>query len=213
MKINYDGNVFINCPFDSEYAPMLHAITFAVRFLGFVPRTALEAQDCAELRLQKIQRIITESRLSIHDISRVEPAIGQGGLPRFNMPFECGLCFGAIKFGTRKNKQKKALIMDAIAYQYQKTMSDINGVDIEFHDGKPERAIANVRKFLNSNSGSARPLCGETEVIARYQDFQSELPSLLAIFKITEAELASLDKWRDFAYIVDEWLKEKGKTN
>ena len=128
------------------------------------------------------------------------------------MPFECGLCFGAIKLGSRKHKEKKALILDAVPFQYLKTMSDINGVDIEIHENNPNKVIANVRRFLNSHSGLGRPLCGEAEVQKAYQAFQADLPRLLAIVKITADELASLDKWRDFAYIVDEWVKEKGSA-
>ena len=42
----YDECVFINCPFDDEYQPMLHALLFTVVQCGFRPRIATERSDC-----------------------------------------------------------------------------------------------------------------------------------------------------------------------
>jgi hypothetical protein len=44
----YKLNVFINCPFDSSYRPILNAIIFAVQFAGFRPRCALEASNAGD---------------------------------------------------------------------------------------------------------------------------------------------------------------------
>lgn len=51
---SFERNVFINCPFDSEYAPIFEAIVFAVHDAGFRPRCARERLDSSEIRLQKI---------------------------------------------------------------------------------------------------------------------------------------------------------------
>lgn len=65
---------------------------------GFRPRCALEISDSIENRLSKIEKIIAESRLGIHDISFTD--IDQKTrLPRFNMPFETGIFFAAKRFG------------------------------------------------------------------------------------------------------------------
>ncbi len=90
--------VFLNCPFDDAYLPLLHGMLFAIHDCGYVARIALEDTGSNETRIDKIVRIIRESRLSIHDISRVELS-EPSKLPRFNMPFECGLAMGAIRFG------------------------------------------------------------------------------------------------------------------
>jgi len=68
---NFDTNVFVNCPFDDEYRPLLRAIVFTVLACGFTPRSALEERDAGVIRLEKIKRLITESRLSIHDIENL----------------------------------------------------------------------------------------------------------------------------------------------
>lgn len=40
--MGFESNVFINCPFDDEYKPLLRALLFSVIDLGFEPRIALE---------------------------------------------------------------------------------------------------------------------------------------------------------------------------
>ena len=61
-----NSHVFINCPFDAGYRPILNAILFAVFDLGFV---ALEEEDTGEFRLSRIERIIEECRYGINDLS------------------------------------------------------------------------------------------------------------------------------------------------
>ncbi len=68
----YERNVFINCPFDSDYAPIFEAIVFAVHDAGFRPKCARERLDSSEIRLQKIVSLISDSKFSIHDLSRTE---------------------------------------------------------------------------------------------------------------------------------------------
>lgn len=63
------SHVFINCPFDAGYRPVLNAILFTVFDLGLVARCALEEEDTGEFRLAKIERIIEECRYSINDLS------------------------------------------------------------------------------------------------------------------------------------------------
>lgn len=77
-------NVFINCPFDADYTPLLHAIVFAIHDCGFVARTALEEIDSGHTRLDKIVRIIEQCDHGIHDISRTTAL--PDDWPRFNMP-------------------------------------------------------------------------------------------------------------------------------
>jgi hypothetical protein len=67
----YDGNVFINCPFDAGYKALFNALIFAVHDCGFVARCALEEDDGSQIRVQKIYQIISQCRLGVHDLSRV----------------------------------------------------------------------------------------------------------------------------------------------
>ena len=96
VKLPFASSVFVNCPFDADYLPLLHAMLFAIHDCGFIARVAVEDIGSNEMRIEKIVRIISESCYSIHDISRVE--VSKSKLPRFNMPFECGLAMGAIRY-------------------------------------------------------------------------------------------------------------------
>jgi hypothetical protein len=110
LKPKYDDSVFVNCPFDSEYEPIFHAIVFSIHDCGYVARCALEADDSGDVRIEKILAIIDQCKLGIHDISRTE--LNEHSLPRFNMPLELGLFLGASRFGqgkTRWNGHRRAL--------------------------------------------------------------------------------------------------------
>jgi hypothetical protein len=108
---HYAINVFVNCPFDGTYAPLMEALVFAIHDCGYIARSALEAEDSAEVRMDKIAKIIKDCRYGIHDISRTEVG-ADTGLPRFTMPLELGL------------------ILDRARYRYQQFCSDIAGQDI-----------------------------------------------------------------------------------
>jgi hypothetical protein len=127
---SYDASVFINCPFDDAYGPTFRALVFAVHDSGFFARCAREADNAGEVRIQKIARIIRECRHGIHDLSRtdLDPHIH---LPRFNMPLELGIFFGAQMVGSGKQKTKNCLILDMEKYRYRDFCSDISGQDIK----------------------------------------------------------------------------------
>jgi hypothetical protein len=50
--------------------------------------------------------MIRECRYGIHDLSRIE--LNEAQYPRFNMPFELGIFFGARYIGTGEQKKKNA---------------------------------------------------------------------------------------------------------
>ena len=102
---SYNDSIFINCPFDDAYRDKLEAIVFTVYRCGFFPISALSEDNALDNRLTKIQRLIRKCRYGVHDISRIEP--NHKGYPRFNMPFELGIFFGAITFGRDSQKKKK----------------------------------------------------------------------------------------------------------
>jgi len=74
-------NVFINCPFDKDFAPCFEALVFTITACGYVARCALEDRDGAKIRFVKLAKLISECRYTIHDLSRVELNIND--LPRF----------------------------------------------------------------------------------------------------------------------------------
>jgi hypothetical protein len=94
----FEANVFVNCPFDARYLPLLRPLLFTVIYLELKPRIALEAMDAGQARLDKIVNLIRDSKFAIHDLSRSEAA-REGELYRLNMPFELGIDFGCRLFG------------------------------------------------------------------------------------------------------------------
>ena len=64
--------VFINCPFDAEYKPLLRVACFTILACGHAPRCALDTIGSGAVRFSEIVKLIAACDLSIHDISRVE---------------------------------------------------------------------------------------------------------------------------------------------
>jgi hypothetical protein len=116
-RVPYSRQVFLNCPFDDEYRPLLRAAIFAVQACGFTARIALENTGSEGVRLDRLVKMIGECELGIHDLSRVRAA-APAGLPRFNMPFECGVFYGALRFGRPSQRRKRFLLLDTEPYQY-----------------------------------------------------------------------------------------------
>ena len=200
MAASYDRNVFVNCPFDDEYAPLFRAIVFSVHDCGFVVRSALEEADSGRVRVEKISQLIAESRLSVHDVSRTELDAGIG-LPRFNMPFELGVVMGATWFGTPKHKRKQCLVLDREPYRYRASISDIAGQDIRAHSDEPAGVITAVRNWLSHFTDETLP--GPKAMAKRYALFASELPDLLGAKGIEEDELI----YNDLTTFVVGWLQ------
>jgi hypothetical protein len=198
---NFDKSIFINCPFDALYRPILWAVIFSILACGYKPCSALQEDDAGTVRLDKIRRLISGSRLGIHDISRTEIDV-VSGLPRFNMPFELGLDLGARMYGRGYLARKQILILDKERYRYRQFLSDIAGQDISNHDNLPELAIERVRSWLNALREHERPLKGPARINQLYRDFTNDLPHL-AIAATLDAE--SLD-FNDFHYFAKGWV-------
>lgn len=202
-----DGDVFINCPFSTDYDEHFQAIIFAVQRSGFVPRCARENDDGGEVRFEKICRIIGECRYGVHDISKTEPDPGSG-LPRFNMPFELGLFLGARKFGGRVQARKKSLILDREPYRYQAFISDIGGQDIHAHGGDVGRLIEDVATWLRDQAQDPK-VPGGRAIASEFGQFKSMLAALATTKNLEPDELT----FRDLTALIAQWiLARDGRT-
>ena len=139
----FDRSLFINCPFDHDYAPTLQAIAFCAVYLGFFPRLAPENRDNGAARLDKIVELIRGSKYSLHDLSRCK-STGAGQYSRMNMPFELGMDYACKKFGSTPLDEKTILVLEQDRFDSQKSLSDIAGWDIEAHGGDYEKAVRHV---------------------------------------------------------------------
>jgi hypothetical protein len=197
----YANSVFINCPFDAQYRPLFEAIVFGVLDCGFRPRCALEIDDASQVRIDKVFKIIAESKYGIHDISRTE-ITSAGGLPRFNMPLELGMFLAAKRFGVGRQTKKVCLILDSLPYRYQQFISDIAGQDIQIHRSNAKEAIGVVRNWLSSSSG-LKVIPGGIEIFRRFQLFEQELPAVCQRLRVQRDELT----FTDSVTIINDWLQ------
>lgn len=198
----YTENVFINCPFDDEYYELLYAAVFTVFDCGFVARCSLEEDDGGDVRIDKINRIISHCKYGIHDISRTD-LDSVNNLPRFNMPLELGLFLGARKFGNSDQIKKTCLILDSEQYRYQKFISDLAGQDIRAHRNEIPLLIKSIRNWLQTANKGARMPSG-SKIEARYYEFINDLPELCKEANQEYDELI----YNDFTTFVSYWLEE-----
>ncbi len=165
----FEKSVFINCPFDEDYAPILEAIGFCVIYFDFHPRIATERADSTENRLDKIRELIESSKYSIHDLSRSQ-ATRKGEYYRLNMPFELGIDYACKKFCCDGRQDKKILILEEESYRYRISLSDLSGCDISIHGGDYQKAVSKVRHWLVNEAGAIPK--SPTVVLNNYVDFQ-----------------------------------------
>lgn len=195
----YGLSVFINCPFDADYANLFQSIIFAVIHCGFRARCAQEIDDGSQVRIDKIFRIVGACRFGIHDLSRTE-LDNTHKLPRFNMPLELGMFLGAQRFGSPQQRKKNCLILDRDQYRYQKFISDISGQDIRSHQGSQRQVIKLTRDWLSTSSKRVIP--GGAHIYRQYTRFKNELPDLCRRLKLKQSEMT----FNDYANIVTAWV-------
>lgn len=193
------NDVFINCPFDDEYASVFRAIVFSIFACGFRARSARELDDGGQTRIDKLYNLIDECRYGIHDISRTE-LDAVNNLPRFNMPLELGIFLGAKRYGSKEQKLKRLLVMDVEPYRYQKFISDLAGIDIQEHRGDPRKALCKTRDWLANVS--RRQLPSANRLVGIYDNFCNDLPALAAELDFDPAQIPYVD----FERIVVNWL-------
>ena len=194
-------DVFINCPFDTEYKLFFQATVFVVIRSGFRPRCALETDDSSENRFEKICNIISDCRYGIHDISRTQ-LDGRYKLPRFNMPLELGVFLAAKRFGARAHKLRRCIVFDKQQYRYQKYISDIAGRDINSHDGRLPILIEKLASWLRRESGD-RKVPGGRKIASEFNVFKREIAKICAARNLQPGELT----FGDYAQMVAEYLE------
>lgn len=166
----FEKSVFINCPIDDQYAPILEATLFTIVYLGFTPRIATERLEAGEARLDKIIELIRACEYSVHDLSMCISS-DAGEYFRMNMPFELGIDLGLRKSGVAAYQKKKFLIFERTQYDLKKSLSDMAGQDPVFHEGKYEKVIKLVREFFLAEA-NCHDIPGPKKIKVDYENFQ-----------------------------------------
>lgn len=168
--------VFINCPFDPAYARLHRALWFVTLAFGYRPRSALEVDNGAQNRLEKIVGLIRACRLGVHDLSRTELDAGTG-LPHFNMPFELGLFLGARAFGGPAQRRKSCLVFVRQPYDHQKLISDLAGQDTHAHQGRLDELVGKTRNWLRMDLPQVPfvpEVPGDRALVQWFEEFEDE---------------------------------------
>jgi hypothetical protein len=205
--MSYEKNVFINCPFDEPYKLLLKPILFTIIHCGLNPRIS-ETEDSGETRIKGIEKLIEESRYSIHDLSRMRAA-SKGEIARFNMPFELGLDFGCKRFKGGQQSDKKSLILDAGKYRYQRAISDISGNDIAFHAGKPENAVREVRNWLKKSHHSKK-MASASRIWIDYNEFNTNFLKIIRQLQFSNEDIKKMP-WSEYISYIMEWYEGLSK--
>lgn len=198
-QVDYDRNVFINCPFDDDYKEIFNAILFVTHRCGFILRCSKEYEDSSGIRIKNIIELIKQSKYSIHDLSRVT-LDETAKLPRFNMPLELGICMGALEFGTKKQKDNKYLVIESDRFRFKQFISDISGQDIRDHNDKTDDAIRVVRNWLSHKTTESIP--SASIIISEFERFNADLPELCEENQWTPEELT----FGEYSTLVTSWL-------
>jgi hypothetical protein len=153
--------VFLNLPFAASFENLFLAYVCGVTAFGLIPRTILDFTG-SQRRLEGIRNLIQQCRYSIHDVS---------SQPGWNRALELGITIG-MKDWVGKHDW---FVFNAVRYETQSNLSDLNGTDVFVHDGTVEgvfRALMNV--FVRQRR---QPTFGD--MMARYQRVKRELPKIL----------------------------------
>ena len=200
----FETSIFINCPFDRDYEPILQAILFCAIYLGFSPRIATESNDSGAFRLEKIRRLIEASKFSIHDLSRCQ-STKKGEHYRLNMPFELGLCMGAKRF-CPSHRYDKVKIMVSEPYKLPEYLSDLGGNDPDAHHEDHHQILMIVRDFLQG-ARRGKPLPGSTALVAAFDRFKRAIPRIAEGIEHGAGEIGVRKNFPTFVWCLTEFLK------
>jgi hypothetical protein len=202
---NFSNNVFINCPFDSDFTGLLRPLIFTIIYLGYNPRIASERFDSGEVRINKICELIKISKYSIHDLSRIKSS-KKNEFYRLNIPFELGIDIGYRLFNTGKAKSKKCLILEKEKYRYQKALSDLSNSDIKHHKNEPENIVREVRNWFVETDKPRLP--SGTKIWEDFNEFMADFYTKRKKegFKKKDLQMMPVPELVSFKR---EWLKDK----
>lgn len=200
--MGFGANVFVNCPFDADYRPLLNPLLFTIRYLGLRPRIALERSESGESRIAKIIELIEGPKYAIHDLSRLK-ANRKGEISRLNMPFELGVDWGCRQFGRGRLSDKKIVILEASRFTYQAALSDIAGSDIAAHRNEPEEVVSVVRNWLANQCRFSAP--GKGKIWGAFTECMGQLHDDLRDRGFDPNDIENLPVSELLAYI-GEWV-------
>ncbi len=157
--------VFLNIPYDDQFEELYLAYIVGLTQLGLKINATLAVPN--QGRFERIIRLIEQSDVSIHDLSRIELT---SGIPRFNMPLELGL---ALYRSHTTHGRHRVFVFEKEPYRMLRSTSDINGIDPQIHNGRPKGIMAGLRNIFHQTDGTTVP-----EMLSSYRSVKRRLPEL-----------------------------------
>jgi len=202
--MSFNSNVFINCPFDKAYIPILNALLFTFIYLKYTPLLS-ETTSSGDSRISGINSLISKSKYSLHDLSRMQ-STKKNEISRFNMPFELGLDFGCKTYGSAEQKTKMLFILDKEKYRYQKAISDLSGNDIGSHGNNPEEAVREVRNWIRKIK--AVQIDSANKIWNLYGEFTGDFREEVDALEFNQEDIDNMPK-SEYCDFIESWLKSK----
>ena len=199
--MGFETNVFINCPFDEDYKPLLKSLLFTIIYCDLDPHLS-ETTDSGRTRIQGIENLIENTKYSIHDLSRME-AQKAGDLARFNMPLELGIDLGCRRYKGGKHQEKRCLILDKEKYRYQKAISDLSGNDIAYHGEDPEKMVRQVRNWIYHIKKEKLP--SGKSIWTTYNEFANDFDKITQQEGYSREDIATMP-WSEYMDYIREWM-------
>lgn len=163
--------VFLNYPFDSQFAPLADAMNFAVIAGGLLPVSAFDLTSPDRPRLEMLVEAIQCCNYSAHDFSRAQGA-GEHNFARMNMPLEMGMAlFHALH---TQRREHRCLFFVPTPHEYKAFASDLAGLDPRVHNNDDGRVLIDTYEWLRgvvpSSLFSAQPTVAVVEKFQVYKD-------------------------------------------
>jgi hypothetical protein len=138
------AQVFLNYPFDLEFAPLANAMHFAVVAAGLIPVCANDMSVPDRPRAEMLVETILNCSYSAHDLSKCKGE-GKGNYARLNMPFEMGMALFHA-FNTQRTGHRCAFFV--ADRDYQIAITDLLGFDPKFYKGDDDLLVGCVYDWL-----------------------------------------------------------------
>ena len=202
----FETNVFINCPFDKRYKRLLHPLIFCCIYCKLTPRLS-KLHDSGTSRIRQIVELISTSRFSIHDLSRMKAKKAKE-LARFNMPFELGLDLGIRKSGSKLLRSKKCLVIDSQRFRYRAAISDMGGSDIASYGKRNQvvRIIEVTRGWLTHALNPEQP--SASKIYLEYTEFVADLQNKLQALDFDLNDIENLTN-SEFMHYARDWIDNR----
>ncbi len=119
------------------------------------------------------------------------------------MPLELSANLNWRLEGPTRQRRRRTLILDAEAHRYDKTRSDISGMNIAAHGNDVREVVRHVRDWLNANRRPGVPtLPGAAAIVEDHEIYRRLAPGLAKRLRLDPHDLPH----GDYLYVVREAL-------